>query len=85
MIVVGYNRTNVNAFEDDRQAQLIVSINEPTQVNLFENSFYLLVNTQDETATGLSLFCTSANTVVLTAHTHTHTHTHTHFTMYSSR
>ena len=34
----------MNAFEEDRQAQLIVSINEPTQVNLFENSFYLLVN-----------------------------------------
>ena len=56
MIVVGYNRTNVNVFEADRQPELIVSINEPAQVNLFENSFYLLVNTQDGTATGLSWF-----------------------------
>ena len=53
MIVVGYNRTNVNVFEADRQPELIVSINQPAQVNLFENSFYLLVNTQDGTATGL--------------------------------
>ena len=52
--MVGYNRTNVNAFEADRQPELIVSINEPAQVDLFENSFYLLVNTQDGTATGLS-------------------------------
>ena len=52
MIVVGYNRANVNAFEADRQPGLIVNINEPAQ-NLFENSFYLLVNTQDGTATGL--------------------------------
>ena len=44
----------MNAFEADRQAQLIVSINEPVQVDLFENSFHLLVNTQDGTATGLS-------------------------------
>ena len=50
MIVVGYNRTYVNVFEADGQAELIVTINEPAQ---FENSFYLLVNTQDGTATGL--------------------------------
>ena len=52
--MVGYNRTNVNAFEAGRQPELIVSIIEPAQVDLFENSFYLLVNTQDGTATGLS-------------------------------
>ena len=44
----------MNAFEADRQPELIVSISEPAQVDLFENSFYLLVNTQDGTATGLS-------------------------------
>ena len=44
----------MNAFEADRQPGLIVSISEPAQVDLFENSFYLLVNTQDGTATGLS-------------------------------
>ena len=44
----------MNAFEADRQPELIVSINEPAQVDLFENSFYLLVNTKDGTATGLS-------------------------------
>ena len=40
----------MNVFEADRQAEFIVSINGPA---LFENSFYLLVNTQDRTATGL--------------------------------
>ena len=53
MIVVGYNQTYVNVFEADGQAELIVSIIKPAQVDLFENSFYLLVNTQDGTATGL--------------------------------
>ena len=43
----------MNVFEADRQAELIVSIIVPAQVDLFENSFHLLVNTQDETATGL--------------------------------
>ena len=50
MVVVGYSRAYVNVFEADRQAEFIVSINGPA---LFENSFYLLVNTQDRTATGL--------------------------------
>ena len=59
MIVVGYNGANVNAFEADRQAELIVSINEPAPVDPFENSFCLLVNTQDGTATGLSWFTQS--------------------------
>ena len=53
MIVVGYNQTNVNVFEADRQAELIVTINEPAQVDPIDTSFYLLVNTQDGTATGL--------------------------------
>ena len=53
VIVVGYNQTNVNVFEADRQAELIVTINEPAQVDPIETSFYLLVNTQDGTATGL--------------------------------
>ena len=53
MIVVGYNRTNVNAFEADRPTEVIVSINEPAQADPIETSFYLLVNTQDGTATGL--------------------------------
>ena len=50
---MGYNRTYVNVFEADRQAKFIVSINEPAPVDPIENSFYLLVNTQDGTATGL--------------------------------
>ena len=53
MIVVGYNQTYVNVFEADRQAEFTVSISEPAQVDRIENSFYLLVNTQDGTATGL--------------------------------
>ena len=43
----------MNVFEAAGQAELIVSITVPAQVDLFENSFYLLVNTQDGTATGL--------------------------------
>ena len=53
MIVVGYSRTYVNVFEADRQVEFIVSINGPAQEDPIENSFYLLVNTQDGTATGL--------------------------------
>ena len=52
--MVGYKWTNVNVFEADRQAELIVSINASAQLALFASSFFLLVNTQDETATGLS-------------------------------
>ena len=53
----------MNVFEADRQAELIVSINEPA---LFENSFYLLVNTQDRTATGLPwITYTSSYTIIL--------------------
>ena len=53
VIVVGYNRTYVNVFEADGPAELIVTINEPAPEDPIETSFYLLVNTQDETATGL--------------------------------
>ena len=53
MIVVGYNRTYVNVFEADGQAELIVSIMEPARTVTIETSFFLLMNTQDETASGL--------------------------------
>ena len=52
--MVGYIRTYVNVFEAETQAEFIVSINEPAQGDPIESSFYLLVNTQDGTATGLS-------------------------------
>ena len=52
-IVVGYNRTNVNVFETDGQAELIIDIMEPAQTVTVETSFFLLVNSQDETASGL--------------------------------
>ena len=54
MIVVGYSRTYVNAFEADGQVELIVTTVKPAQLDVFENSFSLLVDTQDGTATGLS-------------------------------
>ena len=85
VIGVGYNWTYVTVFEADGQAELIVSIIVPPQADPIEASFYLLVNTQDGTATGLhpllhnhvdtGLILTPADTVVLTMHTHTHTHT----------
>ena len=50
---MGYNRTNVNVFETDGQAELIVSIMVPARTETIETSFFLLVNTQDETASGL--------------------------------
>ena len=53
VIVVGYSWTSVNVFEADRQVELIVTINEPAQEDQFENSFYLLVNSQDGAAKGL--------------------------------
>ena len=43
----------MNVFEADRQTELIVNIIKPARVDPFENSFYLLVNTQDGTAKGL--------------------------------
>ena len=43
----------MNVFEADGQVELIVTINEPAKGDRFENSFYLLVNTQNQTATGL--------------------------------
>ena len=52
--MVGYKWTNVNVFEADGQAELIVSINASAELALFASSFFLLVNTQDKTATGLS-------------------------------
>ena len=43
----------MNVFEADGPVELIVSINALAQEDPTENSFYLLVNTQDGTAKGL--------------------------------
>ena len=52
MIVVGYIQTNVTVSESDGVAQLTVAISMPPEDVSIETSFYLIVNTSDETATG---------------------------------
>ena len=63
-ITVGYVHTTVNVSESDGVAQLTVAISMPPEGDPIEMSFFLLVNTQDQTATGLSWrlgfdFCTT--------------------------
>ena len=54
MITVGYVDTSVTVLESAGVAQLTVAISVPPQGDPIETSFFLLVNTNDGTATGLS-------------------------------
>ena len=54
MITVGYVQTAVTVFESDGVAQLTVAISVPPQGDPIDTSFFLLVNTNDGTAAGLS-------------------------------
>ena len=54
MITVGYVDTSVIVLEDAGVAQLTVAISVPPQADPIENSIFLLVNTNDGTAAGLS-------------------------------
>ena len=53
-ITVGYVETAVNVSESDGVAQLTVAISVPPGADPIETLFFLLVNTLDETATGLA-------------------------------
>ena len=54
VIAVGYVDTSVTVFENAGVAQLTVAISVPPQADPIETSFFLLVNTNDGTAAGLS-------------------------------
>ena len=54
VITVGYVQTAVTVFEDAGVAQLTVAISVPPQGDPIDTSFFLLVNTNDGTAAGLS-------------------------------
>ena len=53
-ITLGYVDTSVTVFEDAGVAQLTVAISVPPQGDPIDTSFFLLVNTNDGTAAGLS-------------------------------
>ena len=53
-ITVDFVYTTVTVLESDGVAQLTVAITMPPEGDPIEMSFFLLVNTQDQTATGLS-------------------------------
>ena len=55
--VVGYVQTDVTTMEHDGVAQLTVVVSVPSQTYEMEQSFSLLVNNLDGTATGVTL-CT---------------------------
>ena len=52
-ITVGYTVTDVTVLETDGVARLTVAITMPSEANLIDTSFFLLVNTFDGTATGV--------------------------------
>ena len=52
-ITVGYTVTDVTVLETDGVARLTVSITMPSEADLIDTSFFLLVNTFDGTATGV--------------------------------
>ena len=52
-MTVGFVHTTVTVLESDRVAQLTVAISTPPEADPIEMSFFLLVNTLDQTATGL--------------------------------
>ena len=51
---MGYVNTSVTVLEDAGVAQLTVAISAPLQGDPIETTFFLLVNTNDGTAAGLS-------------------------------
>ena len=50
---MGYTVTAVTVLETDGVARLTVAITMPSEANLIDTSFVLLVNTFDGTATGV--------------------------------
>ena len=52
-ITVGYAVTDVTVLETDGVARLTVAITMPSEADLIDTSFFLLVNTFDGTATGV--------------------------------
>ena len=54
VITVGYVQTAVTVPESAGVAQLTVAISVPPQADPIDTSFFLLVNTNDGTAAGLS-------------------------------
>ena len=58
-ITVGYTLTDMTVLETDGVARLTVAITMPSEADLIDTSFFLLVNTFDGTATGVqwSLEC----------------------------
>ena len=58
-ITVGYTLSDVTVLETDGVARLTVAITMPSEADLIDTSFFLLVNTLDGTATGVqwSLEC----------------------------
>ena len=53
-ITVGYVETTVTVLESDGEAQLTVAISVPPEADSIQMSFFLVVTTLDQTATGLS-------------------------------
>ena len=51
-ITVGYTVTDVTVLETDGVARLTVAVTMPSEADLIDTSFFLLVNTFDGTATG---------------------------------
>ena len=52
-ITVGYILTDVTVLESDGVARLTVTVTMPSEADLIDTSFYLLVNTLNGTATGV--------------------------------
>ena len=52
-ITVGYTLSDVTFLETDGVARLTVTITMPSEADLIDTSFFLLVNTLDGTATGV--------------------------------
>ena len=54
MTTVGYVQTYVTISESDGVAQLTVAVSVPPGADPIEMFFFMVMNTQDQTATGLS-------------------------------
>ena len=52
-ITVGYILSDVTVLETDGIARLTVTITMPSEADLIDTSFFLLINTLDGTATGV--------------------------------
>ena len=52
-ITVGYTLSDVTVLETDGIARLTIAITMPSEADLSDTSFFLLVNTFDGTATGV--------------------------------